>query len=421
MDALKREKSKSFWGGILTGAAVAGVVLTIVACILLFSQASYFNELNSGTNQGGTWTQASSGNVLTSDVVEKADDIYSVIDKYFYFEDNVDMDKMRENVYAAIMDSLDDQYSVYYTKEEYEALFEESEGIYYGIGSYVTLDEDRGLPMLSGVFENSPAQIAGLRDGDFISEVDGTGTSGLTLTEVTELIKGPKGTPVVLTIIREGESDDLNITVIRDEIKTPTVNYEMLENKIGYLQITEFDDVTLEQFEEAYNSLNSDGMKALIIDLRSNPGGNLDTVVSICEDILPAGTITYTVDKYGKREDYKGKGKSPIKIPLAVLVNEYSASASELMTGAIRDYGVGTIIGTTTFGKGIVQNIISLGDGTGIKITTSSYFTPNGECIHGTGISPDIEVELDSDLYYGDEKIDNQLEAAKSFLLDKID
>lgn len=429
---IKSEKRKSFWGGILAGAGAAAVILTIVACILLWSQASFYSKLvadkqqNPAGSGGGLFqftnpaSSAVAGQVINSDVVKKVDDIYTMIDELFYFEDQVDTDKMRDKIYAAVMDSLDDPYSVYYTEEEFAALFEDSEGVYYGIGSYVTMDEVTNLPMLSGVFPGSPAQDAGLRDGDFIYEVDGASVAGLSLTEVTDLIKGPKGTDVVLTIIRDGETDYLYVTVTRDEIETPTVTHEMYDNNIGYLQITEFDDVTVSQFEEAYADLQSQGMKGMILDLRSNPGGNLDTVVSICEDILPAGIITYTVDKNGKREEYKGKGKTPIDIPLVVLVNGYSASASELMTGAIRDYGVGTIMGTNTFGKGIVQNILSLGDGTGIKITTSSYFTPNGECIHKKGIAPDIEVEFDSELYYSDEAIDNQLEEAKKYLLDKI-
>lgn len=420
MEALKKEKRKSFWGGIIAGVAVATFIMTIASCILISSQAKHYSNLLVNSTGGTGNSVSKNGTVVTGEVAEKVEKIYKYIDKYFYFEDDVDVEKMQEDIYAAVLDSMDDPYTVYYTKEELSALFEESEGVYFGVGSYVTMDETRNLPMFSGVFEKSPAQKAGIRDGDFIYAVDGTEISGMTLTEVTNLIKGPIDTDVVITIIREGESDFLDITVTRGKIETPTVIYEMKEDKIGYLQITEFDEVTLSQFKEAYDDLNKQGMEALILDLRSNPGGNLDTVVGICEYILPEGTITYTVDKYGNREDYKGKGKHPIEIPLVVLVNEYSASASELMTGAIRDYGKGTIVGKNTFGKGIVQQIYSLGDGTGLKITTSSYFTPNGECIHKKGIAPDIEVELDADLYYSDEKIDTQLNAALECIHDKL-
>jgi carboxyl-terminal processing protease len=299
-------------------------------------------------------------------------------------------------------------------------MFTESDGRYYGIGSYVTIDETSNLPMLSGVFEDSPAQKAGLRDGDLIYEVDGATTQGLSLTEVVTLIKGPIDTDVVLTIVREGESDYLHITVTRGSVETPTVKHRMLDNNIGYLQITEFDDVTLSQFENAYDDLKKSGMKGLIIDLRSNPGGNLDTVVGICDDILPAGIVTYTVDKYGNKEEYYCHGTDPIDIPLAVLVNEYSASASELMTGAIRDYKVGVVVGKNTFGKGIVQQIYTLSDESGIKLTTSRYYTPNGECIHEVGIAPDIEVELDTDLYYAEESVDTQLNAAVEYIEGQI-
>lgn len=415
MEQFKKEKRKSFWGGILAGTAVSGILFAIVTIMIILSQAKYYKaHAAQFVSSDGT------GAIVDSNVAGKIDQIYAYIDNYFYFEDDVDVSKMREDIYAAVLNSMEDPYTVYYTREELSALFEESEGVYFGVGSYVTMDSERNLPMFSGVFEQSPAQKAGIRDGDFVYAVDGVEVSGMTLTEVTNLIKGPIDTEVTITVIRDGEKDYLDFVVTRGKIETPTVNYEMMDGNIGYLQITEFDEVTLNQFKEAYDDLKAQGMEALILDLRSNPGGNLDVVVGICEYILPEGVITYTVDKYGNREDYMGKGKAPIDIPLAVLVNEYSASASELMTGAIRDYGVGTIVGKNTFGKGIVQQIFSLGDGTGLKITTSSYYTPNGECIHKTGIAPDIEVELDTDLYYSDEKIDTQLNAAVECINEKL-
>ncbi len=427
METIKKEKRRSFLGGIFAGMCVTAIVLTVVFCILITRQANNFSSKitssNSASTGGNTNTVVGSGNtdtLLDPQTEAKIDVLYDYIQKYFYFEDDIDTDKMRDDMYAAIMESMGDPYTVYYTAQELTDLFEESEGVYYGVGSYVQMDETYNLPMFSGVFEQSPAQKAGIRDGDLIYAVDGVEISGMTLTEVTNIIKGPIDTPVVITIIREGESDKLDITVIRGKIETPTVIYEMKEDKIGYLQITQFDDITSSQFKDAYDDLNNQGMEGLIIDLRSNPGGNLDTVVDICEYILPAGTITYTIDRQGNRTDYNGNGTHPIEIPLVVLVNEYSASASELMTGAIRDYQKGTIVGKNTFGKGIVQQIYSLGDGTGIKITTSSYFTPNGECIHKTGIAPDIEVELDGELYYSDEKIDTQLDAALECIHDKL-
>ena len=234
-------------------------------------------------------------------------------------------------------------------------------------------------------------------------------------TEVVALIKGEEGTKVVLTLVREGENDYLKIPVERRKIESPTVSNEMLEEGIGYIQITEFDDVTEDQFAEALAECKQKGMKALILDLRSNPGGNLSTVCELCRMLLPKGMIVYTEDKYGKRDEYTCDGLRKLNVPAVVLVNGYSASASEIMAGAMKDHGIATIMGTTTFGKGIVQRVISLSDGSAVKLTVSKYYTPNGNDIHQKGIEPDIEVEFDADAYY-DEGIDNQLQEAISYL-----
>ena len=194
----------------------------------------------------------------------------------------------------------------------------------------------------------------------------------------------------------------------------------MVDDEIGYIAISEFKDTTVDQFTEAYAVLKGSGAKALILDLRGNPGGLLDAAVSICRQLLPEGLVVYTEDKNGERVEYTCDGTKEIKIPLVVLVNGGSASASEVVTGAIKDHGVGTVMGTTTYGKGIVQKIIQLSDGSGIKLTTSAYFTPNGNNIHETGIKPDVEVELDVEAYYGEERIDNQLEAAQEYLKKKL-
>lgn len=415
---IKREKSKSFWLGALVGGIIFGVIITAVACVALIAQAGFYAKgIGSAHLQaiessipGGS----SSSEIIDADVIDKVSELENIIDKYFLFEEDVDIEAMRTEIYSAILDSLGDKYTVYYTEEELAQLLSESEGVYYGIGSYVQIDEESSLPMLTQIFPGSPAEQAGLRSGDKVYAADGTVLKGLTLSDAVAIIKGPQYTDVVLTIIRDTETFDVKVT--RDKCEAPTVITRMEDNNVGYLQITEFDDITYTQFVDGYNDLLNQGMKSLIIDLRNNPGGNLNTVVDICGEILPKGVITYTVDKNGKRNDYNGKGKNVIDIPLVVLVNGNSASASELMTGAIRDYEKGTIIGTTTFGKGIVQRIIPLKDGSGLKITTSRYYTPNGECIHGVGITPDIEIEFDSELYYGEQGIDNQLQKAIDYL-----
>ncbi len=424
MDELKTQKRRSFWKGALAGVLIAGILLTMVFVILFLEQAQkisgfakdYESALQYASNSGSV----SSGQVITDEVVKKVDLIYNKIISQFYFESDVDVENMRESIYRGIIDSLGDKYAEYYTAEELIDLFTESEGVYYGIGSYVSMDAVTGYPLLTGVFKDSPASKAGLRDGDIIYKVNGEDVYGLTLTEVTGIIKGPENTPVDLTIVRNGESDYISVTVIRGKVESPTVVYEMKHDGVGYIQITEFDDITTGQFEAAYKDLNGQKMKALIIDLRSNGGGNLDTVVDIASQILPSGVITYTEDKNGHRETFSSKGDTPIKVPLAVLTNEYTASASELLSGAIRDYGLGVLIGTNTYGKGIVQTIYPLSDGSGVKYTTSRYFTPSGVCIHGAGLAPDIEIEFDGERYYSSEAYDNQLEYAIDYLLEKL-
>ena len=233
------------------------------------------------------------------------------------------------------------------------------------------------------------------------------------------MIRGEAGTTVDLTIVRQGAGDYLHVTVERAKVESPTVKYEMLDDSMAYIQIVEFDDVTIDQFTDALATVKGSDMKGLILDLRGNPGGSLDAVVQIARKLLPEGMIVYTEDKAGKRTEYTCDGKTPLEVPLVVLVDMNSASASEILAGAIQDYGIGTLVGTTTFGKGIVQQIMPFTDGSAIKITISAYYTPNGRNIHGTGIEPDVECEFDGDAYYNsDTPVDNQLEKAKEVLKD---
>lgn len=413
-----------FGGGFLAGTLVSSFVLLIVFIFGLEEQRDSFIE-RLAAGEGSVKTEASADVSLTTDgvinqeFIDKAEMIYSGVVKEFYFDEDIDLTKMHDEMYRGMINSLGDKYAEYYTKAELEEMLNDSEGVYYGIGSYVMMDET-GFPILSGVFKDSPAQKAGLRDGDIIYEVNGENLYGLTLTECVNQIKGPENTEVSLTVYRKGEPDYLDITVIRGKVETPTVSYEMKNDEIGYLQITEFDDVTTAQFKEAYKDLKRSGMKAMILDLRSNGGGNLDTVLAIAEEMLPQGIITYTLDKQGNKEEFKSKGKTPVDFPLVVLTNEYTASASELLTGALKDYNLAETIGTNTYGKGIVQTVYPFPDMSGVKFTTSRYYTPNGVCIHETGIAPDIELEFDSELYYGEEAIDNQLEYAIDYLEKKL-
>ena len=386
---------------------VVGMALALLVSGFVFVGVKVYEAVGS-KHLKKTGTASS---VVNEDTEKKLATIEDVISEYYYQDADIDVDAMTEGMYAGMVSALGDPYSVYYTEEEWDELMRETEGIYYGIGAYLMLDETTGAAKISGVIDNTPAQEAGLRADDLIYMVDGEMTMGLELSEIVARVKGEEGTTVHLTIYREGESDYLEIDVERRKIESPTVNYEMLENDIGYIQITEFDDVTTDQFTEALAAVKGSGAKGLILDLRGNPGGSLNVVVDIAREILPKGLVVYTEDKYGERDEYNCDGRKELEIPLVVLVNGNSASASEILAGAIKDYGKGTLIGTTTFGKGIVQRVLPLTDGTALKLTISAYYTPNGNNIHGVGIEPDIVCEFDGDAYY-DDGVDNQLERA---------
>ena len=386
---------------------VVGMALALLVSGFVFVGVKVYEAVDSKqVKKTGT-----ADSVVNEDTEKKLVAIEDVISEYYYQDADIDVDAMTEGMYAGMVNALGDPYSVYYTEEEWADLMRETEGIYYGIGAYLMIDQNTGAAKISGVIDNTPAQEAGLRADDLIYMVDGETTMGLELSEIVARVKGEEGTTVHLTIYREGESDYLEIDVERRKIESPTVNYEMLENDIGYIQITEFDDVTTDQFTEALATVKGSGAKGLILDLRGNPGGSLNVVVDIAREILPKGLIVYTEDKYGERDEYNCDGRRELEIPLVVLVNGNSASASEILAGAIKDYGKGTLVGTTTFGKGIVQRVLPLTDGTALKLTISAYYTPNGNNIHGVGIEPDVVCEFDGDAYY-DDGVDNQLEKA---------
>lgn len=414
--AQKSRLRKRFVSGILVGCMVS---LFILAGIYVFWGFMY----GFGSPFGiGTGSAADSGELLNDETMGKIEALEDVIDTYYYKTD-VDKEEEAIGMYKGLMDSLGDPYSVYYTEEELNDLMTDTAGIYYGIGAYVSLDEDMNLPRISGVMPGTPAERAELMTDDIIYEVDKESTQGLKLDEVVSLIKGPEGTTVHLTLLRGSKMEEIEVDVERSAVEVPTVNTKLLgENEnIGYLQITEFDDITPDQFAEGMAELRESNIEGLIIDLRSNPGGSLQAVCDIARQILPKGIIVYTVDRNGEREDYTCDGEHEIDIPVVVLVNQYSASASEILSGAIKDYKLGKLVGMTTFGKGIVQRVFDLKDGTAVKLTVSNYYTPNGNNIHGIGIEPDVEVEYDADAYAKD-KTDNQLDKAVEVmngLLDK--
>jgi len=416
-EAIKKEKKQSRKNFLL--GMVFGMLIVSLVFVSVYAGRMAYHLL---TVRGTGAQSAEGGSVVSTDTIQKMRTIEDIIDTYYY-GDTVTAKELQNGVYKGMMASLGDPYSEYYSSEELEDVVNSNQGISYGIGALISMNQQMSMAMISGVMEESPAQEAGLREGDIIYQVEGESTQGMSLTKVVSLVKGREGTTVHLTIYREGEADYLDFEIIRaKQIETTTVDSGIVEGHedIGYLRIREFDTITVDQYTEAMAVLTEQGMKGLILDLRSNPGGDLSAVVDIARKILPAGLIVYTEDKEGNRKEYTCDGDRELQIPLVVLVNGYSASASEILAGAIQDYNKGTLIGTTTYGKGIVQRIHRLDDGTALKLTVSAYFTPSGRNIHGIGIEPDIELEYDYEANEAD-GTDNQVEKAVEVLEGKIE
>lgn len=339
---------------------------------------------------------------------EKLSVLKGLIDENYIGD--VDEEALEEGIYKGYIQGLEDPYSVYYNEEETKDLYETTEGEYSGIGAVLSQDLESGVITLVQIYEDSPAAKAGLKDNDILTKVGDIEVTGMDLSEVVTYIKGEKGTDVDLSVLRGEDAEEITVTATRDTVEAQTVKYEMLEGQTGYLSVSEFDSVTYAQYEEALNELTDQGMTGLIVDLRNNPGGNLNTVCEMLDLVLPKGTIVYTEDKDGKRETATSDDEHQINVPMVVLVNGNSASASEIYAGAVQDYGIGKIVGTQTYGKGVVQQIFDLGDGTSVKLTIAEYFTPNGRNIDGEGITPDVEVEYEAD--ENNPEADNQLEKA---------
>lgn len=399
----RKKKSQGFASGMIIGAVSAfmAVILLILSVAAVCIAKGY---IHIGVN-GDVYIQSDAvtdSDGIGSEVEGKLNAIDSVLES-FYFGD-VDDETAKDSIYKAYLSSYGDKYTMYYTADEYKALKESTNGKFYGIGAVCQLSGEGGV-LLVDVYDNGAGYQAGLRSGDRVVNVDGRDITDMELSSAVALIKGDKGTSVTLEVIRGTER--LTFSAVRDAVEAKTVSYTLLDNNIGYLSISQFEEVTTKQFKAAVEDLQSQGMKGLVIDIRNNPGGLLDTVVGMLKYMLPDGLIVYTEDKQGNRKEYKGQDNDEFNLPLAVIVNGNSASASEIFAGAIQDYGKGTIIGTQTYGKGIVQTVKPLTDGSAIKFTIAKYFTPKGQDIHGKGVTPDMVVEYDTDA-----DVDTQLDAA---------
>ena len=410
-----RTKGK-FWKGVLVGSLVtafAGLIIVgIAAGINLIGQTVMDNQAQVQMEEDSQGTEQ----IDMEQVNQKIETLQQLVDRYFLFEDDIDKEQMEAGIYKGLLSGLEDPYTVYYTQEEYETLTEETEGVYCGIGVLVSQNISSGLITALRVFQGSPAEEAGMKKGDILYKVGEALASDFELDVlVQQEIRGAENTYVDITVLRDGEEVKLHIQ--RRIVEVTTVESKMLENNIGYILVTQFELVTGDQFKDAINSLEEQGMERLIIDLRDNPGGVLDAVVEMAAYILPEdklkGTIVATSDKNGRGDRYFSKGgeicfesdtgqRDPrypkkdgheLNIPMVVLINGNSASASEVFAGAVRDYGYAKLVGTTSFGKGIVQSLVQLEDGSAAKMTVSHYYTPGGVDLHKKGLEPDVEVE----------------------------
>ena len=384
-------KHKEYASGVLTGV----LVVALASGGVKFVQQRQYNGVLSDSSH-----------------VQKIEYLEKMIDQEYLGE--VDNDEMAEGVYAGLVYGLGDVYSRYYTADEYAQETASTDGAYAGIGVSIQKNKNGGV-QIAECYEGGPGADAGLQTGDVITAINDTDVTDMELSDVVSLIRENKDKTIVLTVFRENEEKSREISVDVTDVELPSVFGEMLDKKTGYIQITQFTGVTLQQYKDMFAELKDKGMERLVIDLRDNPGGLLTSVCDILREILPEGLSVYTEDKDGNREEETCDGKNKLNMPLAVLVNENSASASEIFAGAVQDHGVGTIVGTTTYGKGVVQELRQLSDGSAVKLTVSNYYTPNGNSINKVGIKPDVEVKLASVLLNKDEithEEDNQLQEA---------
>lgn len=397
--------SKKFLGGLFCG-LFAGLVATGAVGAGVYSYCTQKSQ-----NE-----QQALSEVLDEKTISKLSELTSYINAYYM--DDYDVSDVQESLLAGYVSGLGDKYTVYYTPEEYEDLQISTTGTYYGIGAGLQQKVDTMQVTVSKVYSGTPSEEVGLKENDIILYVDDIDATSMELTLLVQKIRGEEGTTVHLQVYRPSTGETLDFDVPRRNVSLPSVEGQMLDNNIGYIMISEWQKGTADQFKTIVEELAGEGMESMIIDVRSNPGGLLNSVVDVLDYILPKGTVVYTEDKYGNRQNYTSD-KECLNYPMAVLINGNSASASEIFAGAIRDYNYGTLIGTTTYGKGIVQSIFNLSGGDALKVTTAKYFTPNGSYIHGVGIDPDIELEYE---YSGpaDEayqmQYDNQLQKAIELL-----
>ena len=391
------------------------IIITAVVTFIV-TTAFYLTPIGGGIYSGAK--------LLSGDLSfeGKISQMGKLMEKYYINEyDEEYMQDMAMSAYAA---GAEDPYTNYINADNYSAMLESMGGDYQGIGVEVSVAE--GVLDIISVFENSPAQKAGLQIGDIIFAVEGEEADINNYQQAINTIKGVDAAEgdndVVITVLRGEEKFDL--TIVREQVAVDTVSSKLIDGNIAYLRISDFGEKTFDEYTEHLSRMEKSSPKGLIIDLRNNPGGMLTTVVSIADTLLPKGDILTIRDKAGNETPYVSD-EHRIELPVVVLINGNSASASEVLAGALRDYDLATLVGTKSYGKGVVQSLIEFGDGSAFKLTTAKYYTPSGECIDGTGIEPHVKVELpeqyrDISVNSIDYNNDAQLKAAVQILKDKI-
>ncbi len=406
----KQKETKEKKGGQKKRSGCLKHVARILVVLIVIGMSFYAGRVSAVPSTGfGT-------GLNNSKILQKLSLLEAYTGKFYL--NKIDSDNVEQNIYKGFAKGLNDPYAEYYTKEEYKQLSEEDSGEYEGIGISVAKDTDTGYAEIASVFKDQPAYKAGLKTGDLITAVNKKSTVDMELQDVVSEIKNKDNKTVVLTIYRDKQSKDY--TIKKSSVQLDTVSYKMKDNKIGYIAVSQFLENTGDQFDDAVTALEKQGMTSLIIDLRDNGGGLLNTCTDMLSRLVEKDKLlVYTKNKEGKKEEFKSDSAKTVDIPMVLLVNGNTASASEIMTGCLKDYGKATVVGTKTYGKGIVQSIMPLPDGSAVKFTIASYYTPNGTNIHKKGIEPDVEVKISDEQWkkaQTDEKADTQLKKAMEIL-----
>lgn len=407
-------KSEGFLKGMLVGVCLmfGSVMIAMLIFFLFFKKSGYGNFENGALSGSGSSTESFDA------FTDKEKYILNIINKNYYKDK--DVSEIYEDVYHELLDSLGDPYSYYFSEEELKSTMTRYDGEYVGMGCTIGQLKDSLELVCVSIYEDSPAEKSGMQPGDIFTEVNGTDITGMDMDTALAMFKGDEGTPLKVIVKRDGEKVELNMELAKIEFKTVTSRMVDETDKIGYIYCISFNSHTPEQFSAAIDDLEKQGMQKLIIDLRENSGGVYDAAVSMLDRMIEKDKLlVYVEDRNGKKESSYAQDNLKFDKPVVILINGNSASSSELFTQTMRDYGKATIVGNRSYGKGIYQGIYSLGDGSGMRLTNGRYFSPKGVCIHGEGIEPDIELELDEGL----EKIsvwkrteDNQLQAAIDYL-----